>query len=96
MIEIPIVYTEKEAIKELENGYNMKVEKRKYTKTEHIHGSTYHDIECEGWFAQDPITGVFHPLEVAFSIALRLQLKMLLSENRNKAAFYSELKKIQE
>ena len=95
MIEIPIIFTEEEAIKELENGYNMKVKKRKYTKSEHIHGSTYHDIECEAWFAQDPVTGIFHPLDVAFRIAMRIQMKVLFQENRNKAAFYSELKKIQ-
>ena len=95
MIEIPFVFTEEEAIRELENGYKMKVEKRKYNKTEHIHGSTDHEIECEGWFAQDPTSGVFHPLKVVFAIAMRLQFKMLLAENRNKAAFYSELKKIQ-
>ena len=95
MIEIPFVFTEEEAIKELERGYNMKVEKRKYTRTEHVHGSNEYEVECEGWFAKDPTTGVFHPLKVVFAIAMRLQLKTLMAESRNRAAFYCELKKIQ-
>jgi hypothetical protein len=93
-INVPDVYTEEEAIRELEQGYNLKVVKRKYKYGQPVHGSREQIFEGEGWFVVDPDTGALHPLEVVFKMAIHQQRQMLMAEKRNRVALYAELKTI--
>jgi len=95
MIETKEIFSDEFAVNELRNGWGLKVEQRTYTEYDHIHGSLEVPQKRIGWFVTNPNNGTLHPLDEVFRMAVVIQMKTLLFDNRNKVSLFAAMRKKQ-